>query len=324
MINLIKNKKCYVKKIKWEDLGNYNNYEKEKNKSNKFDFSKDKEFIYFINNKVIKFSANNNESKNKYLKFKLNKLVFPKNTKLIQNYLYYDFVKGENFYDVANKENFIDLLKYCEKKLWINKVVNESSFRLNCNNFYKKKTFKRVNLFLKRMKNLDKIQIINNLKVPPINKLLKNIDWRKLSNGIPSYIHGDLQFDNIIRVNSSFRLIDWRPDFDGIIQFGDLNYDFAKLLGGMYINYKEIKKNNFTVKKQKTNKYYVKFPQTKNIKTLLPILKKYISKRSNFAKIELIRALIYLNMSPLHKAPFSEGLFLFSKYLLTKNIFLNK
>ena len=35
------------------------------------------------------------------------------------------------------------------KKLWINKVVSESSFRLNCDNFYKKKTFKRVNLFLK-------------------------------------------------------------------------------------------------------------------------------------------------------------------------------
>ena len=65
------------KKKKWR-FGNYNNYEKEKNKSNKFDFSKDKEFIYFINNKVIKFSANNNESKNKYLKFKLNKQVFPK------------------------------------------------------------------------------------------------------------------------------------------------------------------------------------------------------------------------------------------------------
>ena len=37
------------------------------------------------------------------------------------------------------------------------------------------------------MKNLDKIQIINNLKVPPINKLLKNIDWRKLSNSIKLY-----------------------------------------------------------------------------------------------------------------------------------------
>ena len=81
------------------------------------------------------------------------------------------------------------------------------------------------------------------------------------------YIHGDLQFDNIIRVNSSFRLIDWRPDFDGIIQFGDLNYDFAKLLGGMYINYKEIKKNNFTVKKQKKQiNIMSSFPKLKILK----------------------------------------------------------
>ena len=82
-IDLIKNKKSFIKKIQWKDLGNYINYEKERKQYNKFDFSNDKEFIYFINNKVIKFSVNNKESKNKYLKFKLNKQIYPKNTKLI-------------------------------------------------------------------------------------------------------------------------------------------------------------------------------------------------------------------------------------------------
>ena len=324
LIDLIKNKKSFIKKIQWKDLGNFINYEKEKKQYNKFDFSKDKEFIYFINNKVIKYSVNDLESKNKHLKFKLNKQVYPKNTKLMNNFLYYDFVKGENFYNVANKENFINLLKYCEKKLWIHKKVDRSSFYSNCNNFYRKKTLNRVNLFLKSMKHFDQIKIVNNIQVPSINKLLKRIDWKILSNGIPSYIHGDLQFDNIIKINSSFKLIDWRPDFDGVIKYGDLNYDFAKLLGGIYINYREVKKNKFIVERKKTNKYYVKFPKSKNIKSLLPILKNHISKKLNFNKIELIRALIYLNMSPLHKSPFSEGLFLLSKYLLTKNLILKK
>ena len=40
----------------------------------------------------------------------------------------------------------------------------------------------------------------------------------------------------------------------------------------------------------------------------------------DFNKIKILQALIYLNMSPLHKPPFSYGLFLLAKYLLTKNL----
>ena len=40
----------------------------------------------------------------------------------------------------------------------------------------------------------------------------------------------------------------------------------------------------------------------------------------DFNKIKILQALIYLNMSPLHKPPFSYGLFLLAKYLLTKKL----
>ena len=70
--DLIKRKNCNIKNIKWKDLGNLRNYENEKKKTQKFDFSKDKEFLYFINSKVIKFTENQKVSKKKYNKFNLN------------------------------------------------------------------------------------------------------------------------------------------------------------------------------------------------------------------------------------------------------------
>ena len=314
--DIIKEKKSKIKEIDWVDLGNYKNYEIEKNKYQKFDFSKDKEFIFFINNYVIKFS------KNKYLKFKLNKKIFPTNTNYKKNYLFYKFEKGQNYYNSINKKNFPQLLNYLDKNLWKKKKISSNKLKLNCTNFYKTKTLYRISLFLRKMSKYDKIKIVNNLEVENIKILLKKINWNQLLIGTPTYIHGDLQFDNIIKTQKSFKLIDWRSDFDGQISYGDINYDYAKMLGGINVNYKEIKKNNFLVKKNKINNgYYVKFPKCKDYKNINKIMNNFLlRKKVNVNKIEILQALIYLNMSPLHKPPFSIGLFLYAKYLLTKKM----
>lgn len=318
--NLIKLENCKIKKIIWKDLGNLENYEYERIKTQKFDFSKDKEFIYFINNKVIKFSKNPKDAKKKYLKFKFHPKCFPKNGKLLQNFLYYDYVYGNNFYDIANKKLFSKLLIYLNKNLWKKSNVDKIYLKKKCFNFYKIKTFKRVDLFLKKMREIDKINYVNNLKVFGIKKILGKIDWNNLYDGKPYYIHGDLQFDNIVKTKNKFTLIDWRSDFDGEIEYGDIHYDFAKILGGIYLNYKEVKKNNFSVTINKRNSK-LKFAKCNQYSDVLNELKRFIyNNKIDFKKIEILQALIYLNMSPLHKPPFSIGLFLLAKYLLTKKL----
>ena len=43
-------------------------------------------------------------------------------------------------------------------------------------------------------------------------------------------------FVNLLYMKKNkFTLIDWRQDFAGETEFGDLNYDLAKLLGGIII-----------------------------------------------------------------------------------------
>ena len=55
------------------------------------------------------------------------------------------------------------------------------------------------------MGKFDNVKTVNNLKVESINKILKKIEWDELTNGTPSYIHGDLQFDNIIKTQKKFK-----------------------------------------------------------------------------------------------------------------------
>ena len=170
------------------------------------------------------------------------------------------------------------------------------------------------------MREIDKINYVNNLKVFGIKKILGKIDWNNLYDGKPYYIHGDLQFDNIVKTKNKFTLIDWRSDFDGEIEYGDIHYDFAKILGGIYLNYKEVKKNNFSVTINKRNSK-LKFAKCNQYSDVLNELKRFIyNNKIDFKKIEILQALIYLNMSPLHKPPFSIGLFLLAKYLLTKKL----
>lgn len=316
----IRQKKTIIKKHFWEDIGTIEKYKLIKKKYEKYDFSKINEIIYFEKNKVIKFHTNKKDLKNKYKKYLLNPSVFPE-VKVNNEFLYYKYIYGKNFYEIAEPKIFRKLLHWCNKKLWKKrKIENNLLFSLACKKFYFDKTHSRLNLFMKNNKyKNDNFKYVNNKKVPSIHTLIKKVNFKKIYEGIPSYIHGDLQFDNIIMTkNNDFKLIDWRSDFGGLINLGDLYYDLSKILGGILINYKEIKKNNFYYK-QNSNKIFFKLPSSKYKNFLIYELKKYcVSKKLDFKKIELITALIFLNMSPMHKHPFDKILFCYAKIMINE------
>ena len=165
-----------------------------------------------------------------------------------------------------------------------------------------------------------KANIINNIKIEPIEKLLKKINWSELFNGIASPIHGDLQFDNIIfnKNKGEFKLIDWRDSFAGNKNYGDLYYDLAKLRGGIDINYKEIKQNKFYFEENKKFiKYSIKWKNTE----IKKIFTEYVIKKNySLYKINILTGLVFLNMSPLHNFPYDKLLFYHAKNFLNKVI----
>ena len=237
------------KKLKWYDIGSFENYIATLKKYEKFNFRKTNEFIYIDKKNITKFINSPEKIKKIILRSKNTKL-FPKITKFKKQFIQYNYIPGKVFYNYANKKNFNKLINFLNSKLW--KIINKKNISLLCKKFYKTKTSERIIQFLNKY-NLkkDRNYIINGTLTPPIDVLLNNIPWRKIFKGVPSRIHGDLQFDNIIFNKKDFFLIDWREDFAGNLRYGDLYYDLAKMYGGIEMNYDIIKKGYFFYSEKK-------------------------------------------------------------------------
>jgi thiamine kinase-like enzyme len=123
-----------------------------------------------------------------------------------------------------------------------------SDFKNVCKEFYINKTNKRINQFLKDNNINDKEQILNGVKVPNINYLIDKLDVNSLCDGVPVVYHGDCVLENIILNNDGyFTLIDWRQDFGGVLNYGDIYYDLAKLNHNLTFDHDILHKSLFTV-----------------------------------------------------------------------------
>lgn len=316
----IKNSDIRIVKMFWEDIGTEEKLSKIRKKYEKFDFSKPDEQIYIENDNVIKYHTKLEVQKKKYKRSLLNNDVFPK-CSLSKNFLVYPFQHGENLYQSNSLKIFENYLKWLKNKLWIKKKVPTKQLFKVCENFYKKKTEERVKLFLKKNNRNDNFLKIHSKLYPDIFEIIKMIDFKNLCNSaIPTFIHGDLHFDNTIfnKKKKSFSLIDWRSDFSNKLSYGDQYYDLSKLYGGLQMNYSKIKENDFTFKTFNQNNTF-SFRRAKNYKDYIKVYEKFLLK-NNFSvkKIKIIVGLIYLNMSPLHQSPFDKLLFCLSKEYLYK------
>lgn len=291
----------------WKDLGNYEMYKEETSKAEDFDFSKTGEYTYQLSDKVIKWWVDPMIPRLKLEKPRIKPEVFPKNNKSLNQFLSYSKASGTPFYQHVNPINFPTLLDWLQNKLWtpINLTIEE-----NVNQFYKNKTLSRIDL-LGEKKEFDSYnpKSINGFDVQPWQHYFQNINWNLLiKKNQPSFIHGDLHFDNIIydEKTEKFVLIDWRYDFAGLKSIGDLYYDFAKLLGGIYVNYQDVKRGKFHFAYE-NGKVVFSLPFTSEGEQLIHILETFADKIGlDISKIKQLVPLIFWNMAPLHKEPFSN------------------
>ena len=321
---LLKQKKLKYRNINWIDVGKLEEYKEYINQQKGFDFSKKNEAIYIINGKVIKFFEDRNIVDQRYRKSNLIKNIFPK-LKRKNNFYFYEFVKGSTLYETKKQTDvFKKFLDWASKNLWLKKNI-DNNFYKNCKNFYKSKTLIRLEDILKKYKYIDHL-LINKKKMYSIKKLLSLIDWTKLYKGLPYFIHGDLQFDNILYLKKNkFLLLDWRHSFGKYINKGDIYYDLAKLLGGILLNYKDIKKNKFLFYENRNGIKYNLKQNTSVLKRNYNTFKNFIEKESlDIKKIHTIVGLIYLNMSPLHNYPFDKILFGLAKEILSEKNYFKK
>ena len=116
-------------------------------------------------------------------------------------------------------------------------------FEKMCYDFYYAKTSNRVNQFLNQRNDDDRCHTINGELVDTIAVLLERFSSLGISTGIPSNFHGDFILENIVMKNDGqFCLIDWRQDFAGSTEIGDVYYDLAKMLHNVEVNHDIVRK----------------------------------------------------------------------------------
>ena len=189
-----------------------------------------------------------------------------------------------------------------------------------CKKFYFDKTNARLEKFFQETGTNDQEDIINGERVPKVKDMMNMINWNQIYDGVPVLFHGDLQPENIIVCDKGFQLIDWRHDFAGIIEYGDLYYDLAKLYHALIVTHEVIRTNQFDVKINKTNINY-DFMLKSNLLNYKDALDEFIENEGyELKKVRLMASLIFLNIAPLHHDPYNKFLYYFGKHSLFKEL----
>ncbi len=309
----------YAKEIEWTDVGDQEKYKKTVSRYENYDFSKLNESLYFSNNRVIKRFANQTITHKRVLKAKLNPDVFPEIIYHQDEFYAYNFQPGKTLYQHNNLHIFSKLLQWLKLNLWKKMDVSSDVFNKACISFYKDKTLERLRLYNEKYDKAKNIPIINDEQIPSAEDLLAKVSWENLTDGIPVFFHGDLQFDNILYLEEqdTFKLLDWRQDFAGHVDFGDVYYDLAKLYGGIILNY-DLIKINLLQYEEKGGDILFDFAQRYQTQNYLKIFNDFILQNGySLATIKLLVGLIYLNMSPLHHYPFDKMLHALSRKMLS-------
>lgn len=318
VINLmLKTKKFKYKEIKsdnWHDTGNPFSLSRSRKiiGSSIEVLDKKDESIFFYDDFVVKFFYDKNININRVTRGKQLDGLVPEILDYTDNFYKYRKSVGNLFSKTVNVPSFIKFLEWSKNNLWIRGNVN--GFKDICKKFYIEKTINRIKEYTKDIE--DNPSIINGMSIPTAVEMLNiiNKDW--LCDGIPSKFHGDFILDNVIETNTGFCLIDWRQDFGGNLQFGDIYYDLAKLNHNLTINHSIVNNKLF---KCNADECYIHI--NSKHKECSEVLYEFINKNGyDLNKVKVLTALIWINMATLHEYPFNIFLFNFGKYNLYKNL----
>ena len=300
----------------WYDIGNIDALKRTRSKIKGTIqvLDKEDENIFVLNDFVIKFFHNKKICYDRVLRSTSLGGLTPKLLDSTENFYKYEYVVADLLSDVVNRIKFSELLQWAKENLWVSK--KQENFYDNALSFYKDKTLLRIEKFLDKHNLLDEVNYINGVEVPKIKDLMTQINFEDIIGKEPTGFHGDFILDNIL-TSDTFTLIDWRQDFNGIIESGDMNYDLAKLNHNLVLNHDMLYHDYFDIHFSEgiTCDVHVK----KSLIDCKSILKEFCEENDiNFNSIEILTALIWINMSPLHEHPLDMFLYYFGKY----NLFL--
>ena len=305
---------------RWLDIGNVSELKKAReNIDDKFDIlDKVDESIFLFDDFVIKFFYDETRCKNRVLRGNSLGGLTPEILGHTKNFYKYKLSEGDLFATSVNEPKFNEFLDWSLGNLW---VMGEPSknFKLTCEKFYLDKTITRLNKFFKDHQMEDVTTNINGYDVPPVFDMLKQIDMDWLCSETPYQFHGDFILDNIIHEkDGTFRLLDWRQDFGGDLDCGDIYYDLGKLNHNLLFNHDIVHNGHYGVT-EKNGEFRCDILRSDILSNCRDILHTFIKDNGfDLNKVKLLTAIIWLNMSPLHEPRMGRFLFYLGKLNLDK------
>lgn len=307
---------------RWCDTGNLKSLEKTKKLLDKSEYNileKESEAIWFTDDEVIKFSIDEKFISDRYARQDhLPSLLFPHITHVDKNLYTYEKIRGKILSDVIDVPTFRRLFDTMQETMW--KHTGDVDLKRACVSFYKDKTYERVNQFHSTFEVMDRREIINGRVVPTTMNLLDKIDWDKLCDTyVAAPFHGDFHNENIlITPNGSPILLDWRQNFGGDIQYGDVYYDFAKFHHGLIVSHEMVKKNFFSIKYSNGEIAIDILRPNKLVEVEAAFMSWLEMNEYDVQKVKTLTALIFLNIAALHEYPYSLFLYYLGRYMLAR------
>ncbi len=307
----------------WYDTGNVVGLNQARRETlDRFDnLDKAEESIFIFDNFVIKFFKDTQYIKDRVARAEVLKGLTPKIEHHTQNFYRYEFVKGDLYSRTVTPEDFKKFLTWAKRELWHpSEEVSREEFKKKCLDFYQGKTKTRALSLLQDNSLEDEEQLINGELVPKFSEIFDQVNFKKLSEGEPRRIHGDLVLDNIIHTPDSYCLLDWRQNFGGLIKSGDIYYDLAKLYHNLVVSHDAVFNNLFSVKIS-GNHVSCDILRKHNLVDCENVLFNFIKDEGyDLDKVKLITSLVWLSSSPLHHHPYNLFLYHLGKLNLWRSV----
>lgn len=281
---------------------------------------KENEAIWFVGNRVIKFSADTRFIQNRVHRVEKLKGFVPEILGSREHMYCYGKVEGRVLSDAISLPLFEQLLEHCQI-FWNTAALTPNEhedFQQKCHKFYHDKTIERVDLFFSNFERQDRTESINGESMPTLSELFTRINWEDLTNGWPGRFHGDFHFENILwnQTANRFTFLDWRQDFGGDLEVGDIYYDLAKLLHGLIVSHELIAKEHFSVRWQDDEIWFDLHRKQSLVECEKSFNKWCVEQNISLRKVRILTALIYLNIAALHHYPYSLLLYALGKRML--------
>jgi choline kinase len=305
----------------WIDIGNANSLVLAKKKLGAISnvLEKPQESVSFVKDTVVKFFSDSTIVTGRVKRIQFLGPTIPKLRNFGENFYVYDYQPGEIMADSTDPDLMISLLDWAKINLWSIKPAKPiKDFGQSAEFFYNSKSNSRIDEFIESRSIRDESMIINDKEVPSAKELIsnaKNLLMEKIEIG---RFHGDFILDNILVSKPGFKLIDWRQDFGGNFEFGDVYYDLAKLNHSLHINHGLVQNGNFFVSAKDSEIHCGILRKDVHVEMEVNLQKFVSTENLSWKKIQILTALIWLNMAPLHHHPFDKFLYFYGRHHLGK------